>query len=146
MQHVTSYLTVMILNQFIQNSPLPCPFSLTLTKFFRCPQWKSLMVKWWELVYQWHEMYCHDLEVTSLNLSRVELGVHSTSVLIRTWSKNKLTCRPKSAPLKNSTACSVVIIHKITVRIRNKDIKPLWRNILCRNLRSRLCYRVALYA
>ena len=35
--------------------------------------------------------------------------------------KNKLTCRPKSAPLENSTARSVVIIHKITVRIRNKQ-------------------------
>ena len=35
--------------------------------------------------------------------------------------ENKLTCRPKSAPLKNSTARSVVIIHKITVRIRNKQ-------------------------
>ena len=26
-----------------------------------------------------HEMYCHDLEVMSLNPSQVELGVHSTS-------------------------------------------------------------------
>ena len=29
-------------------------------------------------------MFCHDLEVMSLNPSRVELGVHSTSVLSRT--------------------------------------------------------------
>ena len=34
---------------------------------------------------------------------------------------NKLTCRPKSAPLKNSTARSVVIIHKITIRIKSGE-------------------------
>ena len=49
---------------------------------------KSLMAKWLEQVSQWHEMYCHDLEVMSLNPSRVELGVHSTSALSRTLTKN----------------------------------------------------------
>ena len=49
------------------------------------------MAEWLEQASQWHEMYCHDLEVMSSNLGRVELGVRSTSVLSRTWSKNKLT-------------------------------------------------------
>ena len=35
------------------------------------------MAKWLE---QWHEMYCHDLEVMSSNPDRVELGLHSSSV------------------------------------------------------------------
>ena len=47
------------------------------------------MVKWLEQASQWHEVYCHDLEVMSSNPSRVELGVRSTSVLSRTWTKNK---------------------------------------------------------
>ena len=42
----------------------------------------SLMTKWLEQVSQWHEMYCHDLEVMSSNPGRVECGVHSTSVLV----------------------------------------------------------------
>ena len=40
------------------------------------------MVEWLEQVSQLHEMYCHDLEVMSSNPGRVELVVHSTSVLI----------------------------------------------------------------
>ena len=38
---------------------------------------------------QWHEVYCYDLEVVSSNPSRVELaiGVRSTSVPSRTWTK-----------------------------------------------------------
>ena len=47
------------------------------------------MAKWLEQVSQWHERYCHDLEVMSSNPSRVERGVRSTSVLSRTWSKNE---------------------------------------------------------
>ena len=46
------------------------------------------MAKWLEQASQWHEMYCHDLEFTSSNPGRVELGVHSTSVRtssINTW-------------------------------------------------------------
>ena len=46
------------------------------------------MAEWLEQASQWHEMYCHDLEVMSLSTSRVELGVRSTSVLSRTWSTN----------------------------------------------------------
>ena len=49
---------------------------------------KSLIVEWLEQASQWHEMYCHDLEVMSWNRSRVELGVHSASVLSRTWTNN----------------------------------------------------------
>ena len=44
--------------------------------------------QWLELASQWHEMHCHDLKVMSLNPGRVELGVLSTSVLSRTWTKN----------------------------------------------------------
>ena len=33
------------------------------------------MVKWLEQVPQWHQMYCHDLEVMDLNPNQVELGV-----------------------------------------------------------------------
>ena len=49
---------------------------------------KSLMAKWLEQASQWHEMYSHDLEAMSFNPSRVKLGVRSTSLLSRTWSKN----------------------------------------------------------
>ena len=45
------------------------------------------MAKWLEQASQWHEMYCHDLEVMSSNPGLVELGVHSTSVLSRTLTK-----------------------------------------------------------
>ena len=45
------------------------------------------MAKWLEQASQWHEMYCHDLEVMSLNPGQVELGVLGTSVLSRTWIK-----------------------------------------------------------
>ena len=44
------------------------------------------MAEWLEQVSQWHELYSHDLEV----MSRVELGVCSTSVLSHTWTKNIL--------------------------------------------------------
>ena len=49
--------------------------------------WKSLMAEWLEWASQWHETYCHDLEVKSSNPSWVKLGVHSTSVLSHTWTK-----------------------------------------------------------
>ena len=39
-----------------------------------------MMAKWLEQECQWHEMYCHDLEVMGLNPGRVELGVRGTSV------------------------------------------------------------------
>ena len=48
----------------------------------------SPMAKWLQLASQSHEMYCHDLEVMSLNRGQVELGVCSTSVLSHTWIKN----------------------------------------------------------
>ena len=47
-------------------------------------QGKSLMAEWLEQASQWHEMYCYDLDVMSLNLDQVELGVRGTSVLSRT--------------------------------------------------------------
>ena len=42
---------------------------------------KALMAKWLEQASQWHELYCHDLEVMSSNPGRVELLVHGASVL-----------------------------------------------------------------
>ena len=42
------------------------------------------MAKWLEQASQRHEMYCHDLKVMSSNPGRVELWLHSTSVLSRT--------------------------------------------------------------
>ena len=50
---------------------------------------KSLTARWLEQASQWHEMYCHDLEIMSSNSSRVELGVLGTSVLINKSYLNK---------------------------------------------------------
>ena len=38
---------------------------------------------WLEQASQWHEMYCHDLEVMSSNPSLLELGVRSTFILLK---------------------------------------------------------------
>ena len=48
---------------------------------------QSLIAEWLEQASQWHEMYCHDLEVISSNPGQVELGVRSVSVLSRAWTK-----------------------------------------------------------
>ena len=40
------------------------------------------MAKWLEQASQWHEVYCHDLEVMGSNPSLVELDVHGTSVQV----------------------------------------------------------------
>ena len=47
------------------------------------------MAKWLEQASQWHEMYCHDLEVMSSNPGRVELEVLAigTSALSHTLIK-----------------------------------------------------------
>ena len=37
------------------------------------------LAKWLEQVYQWHEMYNHDLEVMSSILAQIELTVYNTS-------------------------------------------------------------------
>ena len=51
-------------------------------------QKKSLMAEWIQQVFhQWHEMYCHDLEIMGLIPIWIELGMHSTSVLSLTWTK-----------------------------------------------------------
>ena len=39
------------------------------------------MAEWLEHAFQWHKMYCHDLEVMSFNPDRVKLGVHCISKL-----------------------------------------------------------------
>ena len=43
--------------------------------------------EWLKQASQWHDMHCHDLEVMRSNPGQVELRVHSTSVLSRTWTK-----------------------------------------------------------
>ena len=43
---------------------------------------KLLMAKWLKQASQWHEMYCHELGVMTLNPSWVELWVRSTSVQV----------------------------------------------------------------
>ena len=48
------------------------------------------MAKWLEQASQWHEMYFHDLEAMSSNLAQVELGVRSTYILSRTWTKHMI--------------------------------------------------------
>ena len=47
------------------------------------------MAEWLEQAFQWHGMYRHDLAVMSSNPDRFELGVHSTSVLSHTWTREK---------------------------------------------------------
>ena len=39
------------------------------------------MTEWLEQASQWHEMYCHDLEVMSSNRGRDELGVRGVVLL-----------------------------------------------------------------
>ena len=51
---------------------------------------KSLVAKWLEQASQWHEIYCHHLEVMSSNPGWVELGLRSTSVLSHAWCNNIL--------------------------------------------------------
>ena len=41
------------------------------------------MAEWLEQASQWHEMYCHDLEVMSSNPGRVELEVRPKLYLIQ---------------------------------------------------------------
>ena len=45
---------------------------------------KSLMAELLEKASQWHEIYCHDVEVMISNPGRVELGVRGISVPSRT--------------------------------------------------------------
>ena len=48
------------------------------------PACHLVVAKRLEQASQWHDMYCHDLEVMSSNPSQVKLGVRSTSVISRT--------------------------------------------------------------
>ena len=43
---------------------------------------KSLMAGWLQQAPQWHEVYCHDLEVMSLNPGWVEIWVRGTSLML----------------------------------------------------------------
>ena len=53
---------------------------------------KSLMAKCLEQAFQWHEMYCYNLEVMSSNPGQVELGgagelkVHQIRHLVLLWN------------------------------------------------------------
>ena len=67
-----------------------CGTSILRTCLWSRARIKSLMAKWLEQASQWHEMYCHDLEVMSSNPGRVELGVLGTSALSCTWIKTSL--------------------------------------------------------
>ena len=62
------------------------------------------MAEWLEQASQWHEMYCHDLEVMSSNPGRVELGVLGISVLSRTWTKHIIKA-PASKPGYHQDTC-----------------------------------------
>ena len=61
------------------------------------------MAEWLEQASQWHEMYCHNLEVMSSNSSRVELGVRCTSVLIKSYLNKKYNhiAKNSTTPLIN---------------------------------------------
>ena len=87
-------------NPAIQSSPpliVPIPYSLILhaghhpnpvvLEKYPPSNLGSLMAKWLEQAPQWHEMYCHDLKIMTSSPGLVKLGVRSTSVLSRTWSK-----------------------------------------------------------
>ena len=62
---------------------------------------RSLIALWLQQASQWHEMYCHDLEVMSLNPDRVKLGVRSTSVPIHTRTKDVKVSRKHLSYQKN---------------------------------------------
>ena len=62
---------------------------------------KSLMAEWLEQAFQWHEMYCHDLEVMSSNPGQVELGVLGTPVLSCTWTKKSHYSKQEFIVLKS---------------------------------------------
>ena len=46
-----------------------------------------------EQAYQWHQIYCHDLEVVSSNPGWVELGVYGTSVIKFALEPKISSCR-----------------------------------------------------
>ena len=72
-----------------QSSARPICHSHAMTRTGRITPRETTMAKWLEQASQWHEMYGHDLEVMNSNPGRVELQVHGTSVLSRTWIKIK---------------------------------------------------------
>ena len=78
------------------------------------------MAEWLEQASQWHEMYCHDLEVMSSNPGQVELGVRSTSALTRTWTKHKATAFNASIKRLN-LRCNFVLNSK-------QSDKKVWKN------------------
>ena len=87
---------------------------------------RSLIAKWLKQASHWHEMYCHDLEFMSSNPGRAELGLHSSSVLCRTWSKNitTLSWSMLRHTLFIATHC------KICIKGNHPEPAPIPKNIL----------------
>ena len=71
---------------FEQNTMLHMDLALKEGSF--ALKYQKVMVEWLKQASQWHGRYCHDLEVMSSKPGQVELGVHATSILSRTWTKN----------------------------------------------------------
>ena len=104
---------------------------------------KSLMAKWVEQASQWHEMYCHDLEVMSSNPSWVKLRVLGTSVLSRTWIKNIQVHIIYHLSNKNqqwNKKCSYIIISDV-----HNLYKVVLLNMLMYSISSNICTNDAFY-
>ena len=71
------------------------------------------MVEWLEQASQWHEMYCHDLEVMSSSPDRAELGVRGTSVLRRTWTKKYKNIHLQKLLLKKLTTVTKAFVSEL---------------------------------
>ena len=97
------------------------------------------MAKWSEQASQWHEMYCHDLEVMSLNPGRVKLWVCSTSdnddksYLIQNFinskpgSTNQLINGPQQRLVLSPTSYTVMYIIMRNQREKALPSFPIYR-------------------
>ena len=92
------------------------------------------MPKWLEKVSQWHDMCCHDLEVMSSNPGRVELGMHSTSVLSHTLTNNIIwICKRIIPVLIHSIEGAFVLVHtspSVFVDKQSKNVQITMRGIV----------------
>ena len=80
-----------------------------------------------EQVSQWHEMYCHDLEVMSSSPDQAELGVHGTSVLSRTWTKHKMYASVKLSILMQYLKKMVIVeIKSLSSTLGGVPTQDLW--------------------
>ena len=85
------------------------------------------MAEWLEQASQWHEMYCHDLEVMSLNPSQAELWVLSTFVLSGTWIKIVTNSANATLLLSLFSIFPVAILHAHYVA---GDKTQCWHNVI----------------